>query len=408
MKNFLFAIILIFAIVIQTVFIVKATSLDTTVLQGDVNGDGRVTAADARILLRYVAGLPTGYEKEQLLKTGDMDCDGEITAADARIVLRICAKLFKHSDYLKNIAFKSDVKPGGAKSAKTVLKYESIYYFVTSSGLESFDETTKKRRVLFESENIGGLYQDGDELYFSVVYDNDYEEGVSTIYRLKNDDIKKVWSYDKEKPEYNSYFSDFNDFVVKDDYIITCKSANHFWAYSMSKDIMLFQSETVGGYIKLLDDDIISNGHRRFTLYSYALKTNNFSVLRGQNKDKTENPTDLYDNFEVIGKDLYYTKRTPYSVCKYKENNKDQQIIKFDNEYNIELYTSDGYLYILCTDNVQKGTGKSEIYMYNPQTNSLSDGIEIDSLTYTKFMVFENVLIYTDNNNIIYIDLDFK
>lgn len=49
----------------------------------DVNGDGKVTAADARLTLRESVGL-----NDTSLKMGDVDGDGKITVADARLVLR--------------------------------------------------------------------------------------------------------------------------------------------------------------------------------------------------------------------------------------------------------------------------------------------------------------------------------
>lgn len=53
------------------------------VIKGDVDGDGEVTAADARIILRAAVGL-----EEVPLEVGDIDGDGKITAADAREALR--------------------------------------------------------------------------------------------------------------------------------------------------------------------------------------------------------------------------------------------------------------------------------------------------------------------------------
>lgn len=60
-------------------------------VKGDVDLDGIVTAADARIILRVSAGLEalTG----QALLNADIDGDGKITAADARLALRISAGL---------------------------------------------------------------------------------------------------------------------------------------------------------------------------------------------------------------------------------------------------------------------------------------------------------------------------
>ena len=58
---------------------------------GDVNGDGNITAVDARVVLQYVAGII----KEDKLNTvcADVNGDGSITAVDARIILQYVAGL---------------------------------------------------------------------------------------------------------------------------------------------------------------------------------------------------------------------------------------------------------------------------------------------------------------------------
>ena len=60
-------------------------------LKGDVNNDGKITASDARIILRAASKLEDldTVQKEN----ADVDNDGKITAADARDVLRRSAGL---------------------------------------------------------------------------------------------------------------------------------------------------------------------------------------------------------------------------------------------------------------------------------------------------------------------------
>ena len=60
-------------------------------LMGDVNGDGRVNARDARLLLRYIAGLAT--EDELDLTVADYNGDSRVNARDARALLRFIAGL---------------------------------------------------------------------------------------------------------------------------------------------------------------------------------------------------------------------------------------------------------------------------------------------------------------------------
>ena len=60
-------------------------------IPGDVNGDGKLTAADARRILRASAKLEDLTPAEKM--RADFDGDGKITASDARAALRKAAKL---------------------------------------------------------------------------------------------------------------------------------------------------------------------------------------------------------------------------------------------------------------------------------------------------------------------------
>ncbi len=62
-----------------------------SVLEGDVNHDGKVTAADARTILRIAAKLETA--DGQTAENADVNNDGAINAADAREALLIAAGL---------------------------------------------------------------------------------------------------------------------------------------------------------------------------------------------------------------------------------------------------------------------------------------------------------------------------
>ena len=59
------------------------------VLKGDVDGDGKVTAADAREALRGAAQLEELTDKEAF--AADMNGDGKVTANDARDILKTAA-----------------------------------------------------------------------------------------------------------------------------------------------------------------------------------------------------------------------------------------------------------------------------------------------------------------------------
>lgn len=63
----------------------------TIILLGDLDLNGKITAADARLILRISAKLDAPTETARL--AGDLDSNGKITAKEARSVLRFSARL---------------------------------------------------------------------------------------------------------------------------------------------------------------------------------------------------------------------------------------------------------------------------------------------------------------------------
>lgn len=80
-------------------------------MMGDINGDGRITAADARSLLRYSAKLETTGNFDLL--AADANADGRITAADARETLRVAASLSRFA-----VGFNKDGEPNAVNLIK--------------------------------------------------------------------------------------------------------------------------------------------------------------------------------------------------------------------------------------------------------------------------------------------------
>ena len=71
----------------------KVLPKDDNVLFGDVDHDGRVTAADARLALRRAVELEHYEEGSYEFFVSDVDFDGRVTAADARLILRAAVNL---------------------------------------------------------------------------------------------------------------------------------------------------------------------------------------------------------------------------------------------------------------------------------------------------------------------------
>ena len=84
------------------VFSQNAAAAETGVrYHGDVDDDGEITAADARLALRACVGLEDYAPGTLRFVRADYDKDGEITASDARMILRTAVGLepLFQSDY---------------------------------------------------------------------------------------------------------------------------------------------------------------------------------------------------------------------------------------------------------------------------------------------------------------------
>lgn len=70
---------------------------EVTYRLGDVNFDGRITAADARLALRFSAKLETPTAEQFIV--ANVIVNEKIEASDARLILRVSAKLAKEADF---------------------------------------------------------------------------------------------------------------------------------------------------------------------------------------------------------------------------------------------------------------------------------------------------------------------
>lgn len=91
MKKLISVILVILMLLIPLGASAEVQEADPTLSKmGDVNNDGKITAMDARLILRYAARIDT---EELSLLNADADGNGKINASDARTVLRVAVKL---------------------------------------------------------------------------------------------------------------------------------------------------------------------------------------------------------------------------------------------------------------------------------------------------------------------------
>ena len=113
-------------------FTMNATvSSENSYSYGDVNCDGRVSADDARRILRFSVGLEMpGNYLEQVL--ADIDCSGSVTAEDARLALRTAVGLNPKNEYIYSLPRYAGLIAG--KSVELAKQGEKLLITASTTG----------------------------------------------------------------------------------------------------------------------------------------------------------------------------------------------------------------------------------------------------------------------------------
>ena len=136
-------------------------------MMGDANANGKVTAADARSVLRVAARLDPA-DSISIYNT-DADGNGKISASDARLILRVAANL---SDFIYGFDGK------GTPCALNVLR--SSEYYVKVSYKEPSSSTTVSMSLAKSGKNV---YIISDDMGFDTS-----DLGFSECGMMLNDD----------------------------------------------------------------------------------------------------------------------------------------------------------------------------------------------------------------------------
>ncbi len=150
--------------VIITLIIMLLLAFSTSAaayMTGDVDGNGKHTAADARLVLRYSAKLEKLNDEQ--LSVADVDYNGKVSASDARYILRVSAKLdkpFGEIDTEKHLLLKNR-KLGGCQTLTG--KITPVVVFVNDP-VNKWDDNEKKEimngcsEVIKEIQRQAALY----------------------------------------------------------------------------------------------------------------------------------------------------------------------------------------------------------------------------------------------------------
>lgn len=158
---------------------------------GDVDDDGEITAADARLALRMSVGL------EEVIRRADIDVDGSVSAADARQLLRISVGLERFEE-------------------KYYSPFEDPYYDDTNLDIMSIRNCSPIRagliykrdgtRTTYDKLAEGEVYFQYDENGYDVLKTKPYSSGNAPVIDREHCSIcgKKTTGYDGK--HYGCYY----------------------------------------------------------------------------------------------------------------------------------------------------------------------------------------------------------
>lgn len=262
MKTKLLSIILAIIMLISGIS-VYASAENKTYSLGDVNGDGNITASDARTVLRVSAKLENNTEV--ITTYGDLDFNGRLTASDARKILRISARL--------------DKIPCGNNNHD----YET---FTVSPTCSSNGYTTNKCKVCDMT--------DGTKTNIVKATGCNYEEVESVALTCTTDGYKLVTCKTCGTSKYEYYTKatghDFTlwehqgDFIIRICKLCEVKESREYFYIPYEFEVYSFDPEAVAGINSELSTDL--SPEARDILITYTL--NRRSYLEGRDATKTK------------------------------------------------------------------------------------------------------------------------
>lgn len=162
-------------------------------LKGDADGDGNISAADARLTLRCSVGLESFSAGTK--QATDMDNDGNITASDARTILRMSVGLYDDKPSYSN---EYDLIRSGKFYMNAEISSDGVNY---EKAEMAFTDNTSYMLGDFDGVSMGMLITD-EALYMM------YHEKKSAL-KMEEDLMSMAgMSFDELKAESDPGFSD--------------------------------------------------------------------------------------------------------------------------------------------------------------------------------------------------------
>lgn len=270
MKSKITAIILSAALVLSCAAILASAGVSKL---GDVNDDNKITAEDARIILKVSAKLDA--LSEELTKRADVNLDGRITAADARLTLRVSAKLdsFPVADEEPTDEEPTDEEPTDEEPTTEPISEAPDEPETVPDSIKAFFSGTYYMEGMFENESEKSvLAVDGEDfevlmtegsctLSYLSLSGSKYLKGIDAegnkIYTLITDElIEFLETYDDTDTDFGTLLTNAVPTVITEpgEPVIEEIEGGYSYTYKFNDKTVVFTADSDGNVLTITTD----------------------------------------------------------------------------------------------------------------------------------------------------------
>lgn len=260
-------------------------------LPGDADLNGKVTAVDARYVLRLAAKLENPQIAAEVKEAADITADGKIGADDARMILRIAANLEKYDVNALLMMPRTDyeVLLTAANAMSIAKAYRCAYSKISYQEISALNMNANTKTYLNRFQNELTSEKKAE----TITYNQDTDEAYNNLFDITLLDASKI----------ESYICSLNDGVYNIKIVLKDETINGKDVDAVSYTQKMFPVETVAHYTNAIQNKYWYNADKFDYDMTYHGCTLEMSVNADTMKLNSVTLTMNY-NFSITGEIL--------------------------------------------------------------------------------------------------------
>ncbi|KHD34187.1 hypothetical protein NL50_17885 [Clostridium acetobutylicum] len=275
-----------------------------------------------------------------------------------------------------------------------IIEDDNFIYYSDKKGINKLNKKSGESKLILKQKNVNQLVLVGENIYFSTVDEKNF--GIFCIDKNGSELSKIVDGQGFQYVDQFRYHADqFRYFMVQDNNIYFDVMMSIYRFDMTSKKLSLLNNDVEQFRINKGNIFYTDHGQRTFTIYKENIDDMKPQIILG--KGISEPKRDIYYAFEVIGNDLYFSKRIPtifHNYCNTElgiyNNGNETIIMKNDDEViGEEMVEYKGDLYFTAYSSDEK----IKLLKYSAKDNTISQVDCRDSSKVDNYFVWNTVKI---------------